>query len=66
MIGTKETVTVRLEVEFEVLAGELRTLEEDTQRMTLEKILQVWGPEITNSRFMLRLIDLEEEDGSES
>jgi hypothetical protein len=64
MISTKETIRVRLEIEFEILAGELRNLEEDTKRMPLKQLLDAWGPEKTDSRFVLHLIDLEEENES--
>ena len=60
MISTKETLWVRLEVDFEILAGELRTLEEDTGRMDLSKLVNVWSPETRGARLMLRLTDIKE------
>lgn len=60
MISTREAVTVRLEVDFEVLAGELRIMEEDIKKMPLDQFLQVWGPETDGHRIMLRLIKVED------
>jgi hypothetical protein len=62
MVGTKEIVTIRLEVEFDVLAGEFQILEEDLRRMPLNKFIEVWGPEKRDSRLMLKVVDIEERD----
>lgn len=64
MIGTRETVIVRLEIEFEILAGELKILEEDLNRMSLSKLVEIWGPEEIGSRVMIRLISLEKKNES--
>jgi hypothetical protein len=64
VIGTRETVIVRLEIEFEILAGELKILEEDLNRMSLSKLVEIWGPEEIGSRVMIRLISLEKKNES--
>jgi hypothetical protein len=60
LVGTREKVKVRLEIEFEVLAGELSIMEQDTKRMPLSKFIEVWSPEIKDANFMLRLVDIKE------
>jgi hypothetical protein len=60
LVSLKETVRVRLEIDFELLIAELRHLEDDTARMSIEKLVQVWGPEMKEARIMLHLIDLKE------
>lgn len=51
---------VRLEIEFEVLVTELRHLEDDLNRMSIQQFIEVWNPEMTHTRAMLRLINMEE------
>jgi hypothetical protein len=53
-----------LEIEFEILAGELKILEEDLNRMSLSKLVEIWGPEEIGSRVMIRLISLEKKNES--
>lgn len=59
MIGIREMVTVRLEVEFEVLVGELGILEQNALDLDLEKLVIMWGDQITQTRLMVLLRKLE-------
>lgn len=60
MVSSREIVKVRLEVDFELIVGELRVMEDDLERMELEEFVRVWEPEMKDSRIMLKLIDLGE------
>jgi hypothetical protein len=60
MIASKETLIVRLEIELEILVGELRILEDNTENLTVKKLVEVWAPEMKDARIMLKLKDLEE------
>lgn len=59
MIGIRETVIVRLEIEFEVLFGELPRFEQDSVDHDLEKLVVMWGDQITQTRMMVLLRKLE-------
>lgn len=59
MIGIREMVTVRLEVEFEVLVGELGILEQNALDLDLEELIVIWGDQITQTRLMVLLRKLE-------
>lgn len=62
MLALKTTAKIRLEIEFEILIGELRILEDDFKRMTLEEFIRVWEPEMTKRKVMLHLVGEEEKD----
>jgi hypothetical protein len=54
-------VTVKLDVEFRVLADELIPFELNTRRMDLPQLLTVWHPEIISSKLYIQLKDIGEE-----
>lgn len=62
MISAREVTTVRIEIDFKVLIGELPQLERDWRKMSLEQFLNVWEPELIDRRGMLYLLK-EEKDG---
>lgn len=55
----REMVTVRLEIEFEVLVGELGILEQNALDLDLEELVVIWGDQITQTRLMVLLRKLE-------
>ncbi len=59
MIGLREFVTVRLEIDFEVLVGELDRLEQNALDHPLEKLITMWGDQITQANLMALLHRLE-------
>lgn len=65
MVGSKEEATARLEIDFRVLVGELRVMEDDIKRMSIRQFIDVWGPELKEARIMLKLIDLRGVTGNE-
>lgn len=60
MIGIKEIVTARLEIEFEVLAGELGILEQNALDQNVEKLIAMWGDQIKQARLMVLLHELKD------
>lgn len=56
MIGTKEVTTVRIELDFKVLIGELPQMERDWKKMPIEQFIKVWAPEMEDKRGMLYLL----------
>lgn len=64
MIGSKEVVRVRLEVDFEILIGELDDLERDSKRVSLSRFVDIWEPEMREAKIMLRLMEVLNESGS--
>lgn len=59
MIGIREMVTVRLEIDFEVLVGELGILEQNALDLDLEELIIIWGDQVTQTRLMVLLRKLE-------
>jgi hypothetical protein len=64
VIGSKEVVRVRLEVDFEILIGELDDLERDSKRVSLSRFVDIWEPEMREAKIMLRLMEVLNESGS--
>lgn len=58
MITRKEKYKVKVEIELEVLAGELQVMEADLQRMPLKQFLEVWGPEKRSGSFWIKVSDV--------
>jgi hypothetical protein len=64
VIGSKEVTRVRLEIEFEVLIGELDDLERDSKRVPLSRFIDIWEPEMREAKMMLHLMEVVNESGS--
>lgn len=60
MITRKETARIRLEIEFDVLVGELQIVEQDLLRMTLSEFVEVYGPEKKDARMLIRMTNIGE------
>jgi hypothetical protein len=63
MIGLKEVVKVKMEVEFEVIVGELVVMERNFLDQPLEKFVAMWGDQATQARLWALLHRLETSDG---
>ena len=65
MITRKELYQVRLEVDFEVIAGELQVMERDLDRMPLYQFLQVYDPERRSARLFVMIEDIDKKKRKE-
>lgn len=59
MIGLRDKVTVRLEIDIEVIKGELGRLRQDALDHPLEKLITMWGDQITQANLMVLFRRLE-------
>ena len=64
MIGLKEGVTVRLEIDIEVIKGELGILLQNALDHPLEKLIVMWGDQIKRTELMVLLRKLENSNGT--
>lgn len=55
MIGSKEVTRVRIEIDLDILIGELDDLERDFDRVSISRLVAIWEPEIIESRIMAYL-----------
>jgi len=60
MITRREVAFIRLEVEFEVLLGEMQIVERDLREMPLSQFIEVYGPEKRAARLLIRVADIED------
>lgn len=59
MISLRDKVTVRLEIDIEMIKGELSRFRQDAIDYPLEKLITMWGDQITQTRLMVLLRKLE-------
>lgn len=59
MIGLRDKVIVRLEIDFEVIKGELGIMEQNALDHPLEKLIAMWSDQITQTKLMVLLRRLE-------
>lgn len=59
MIGLRDKVTVRLEIDFELVRGELPRLRQDALDHPLERLIAMWGDQILRTDLMVLFRRLE-------
>lgn len=59
MIGLRDKVIVRLEIDIELIRGELPRLRQDALDHPLEKLVTMWGDQITQANLMVLFRKLE-------
>jgi hypothetical protein len=59
MIGNREVVTVRLEIDIEVIKGELTILRQNAFEHPLEKLVVMWADQIKQARLVALINKLE-------
>lgn len=63
MIGLRDKVIVRLEIDIEMIKGELPVFRQNAVDHPLEKLITMWGDQIKQTRLMVLLRRLENSDG---
>lgn len=66
MIGLKEVVKVKMEVEFEVIIGELVIMEQNFLDQPLEKFVAMWGDQAIQAKLWALLHGLETSDARDA
>ena len=66
MIGLRDKVIVRLEIDIEMIKGELPVFRQNAMDHPLEKLIVMWGDQITQAKLMVLLHRLENSDGKRS
>lgn len=59
MIGLRDKVIVRLEIDIEMIRGELPRLRQDALDHSLEKLVVMWGDQIVRANLMVLFRKLE-------
>lgn len=59
MISLRDKVTVRLEIDVEMIKGELSRFRQDALDHPLEKLITMWGDQIVRTDLMVLLRRLE-------
>lgn len=62
MIGVRELVTVQLQIDFEMLVGELNNFDQNSIDVPLEKLIAMWSDYVVRSRVYIRQRELLEDN----
>lgn len=64
MIAVNEINHVRLEIDFEMLTGELPIFERQVKTLTLDQLLSMWADYVKGSRLQVTFVELGGSNGN--